>query len=132
MYSIQGVGAGLVAPKLSRYKRYLMESDLLETLAYIGIAIHKAERLAVGDLLDWWHHEYGLVIGRPFVSSQKEVEALRIAFGREINEDILRENYRAFEELLVKAGILQKFSDATAMVVNRYKIEGVENANSEF
>ncbi|MFC1714744.1 hypothetical protein ACFL6S_13845 [Candidatus Poribacteria bacterium] len=132
LYSIQGGGAGLVAPKFSRYKRYVMESDLLETLAYVGIAKHRVERLAVDDLLKWWHREYGLVIGRPFVSSQAEVEALRIAFGREINEDILRENYRAFEELLVKTGILQKFSDATAMVVNRYKIEGVENAKKEF
>jgi hypothetical protein len=129
LYSIQGGGSGLVAPKRSRYKQYEMKPDLLETLTCIAIAQHGMERLAVDRLLDWWYKEYGFVIGRPFVNSQRELDSLKKAFGREIDNDKLHENYRAFEELLVKIQLLEKLSDATAMVVRRYEIEEVEDVS---
>ena len=129
LYRNQGVGAGFVAPKRYGQKRYIMESDLLETLTYIGISYQGSDRLATDKLLDWWYHEYGFVIGCSFVNSQEELESLRRDFGREIDEELLHENYLAFEELLVKIKIMQKFSDATSMVTCRYEIEDLEDAN---
>ncbi|EFO79646.1 hypothetical protein OSCT_2510 [Oscillochloris trichoides DG-6] len=104
-----GRAIGMIAPHKGPQPRFVLGDTLLKTLI-MAILPRDALPIPFGTLLERLYERYGIVIGPGEVSKAGLLERLRI------NEEYYTRNRDALRDRMLRAGLLQHYSDATALV----------------
>lgn len=107
-----GEDGGFLTP--GNYKRYVMGDTLLNALVYA--VLDEREQMSFADFLSALYERYHIVIGptEATVSGVYEKEG--------INRKSYDANEKRLRARLKRNGLLQEYSDATALVCNPYKV----------
>lgn len=101
---------GFVSPRSGPGARFILDDTLLKALVLSNVA--PGSELEFDAFLERIYHRYGIVVGTNQAKSSQHSALLRI------NSEFLDRNRLTFLEKMVKAGLVNQYSDATAMVIN--------------
>ncbi|HEX2910814.1 MAG TPA: hypothetical protein VH186_08405 [Chloroflexia bacterium] len=101
---------GLVAPRSGPGARFILDDTLLKALVLSNI--EPGNEMVFDEFLERIYHRYGIIIG----SNEAKISG-HPALQR-INSEFLDRNRFTFLEKMHKAGLVNQYSDATAMVIN--------------
>ncbi|WP_129627268.1 hypothetical protein [Candidatus Oscillochloris fontis] len=104
-----GRAIGMIAPRKGPQPRFVLGDTLLKTLI-MALLPRNAPPIPFGTLLERLYERYGIIIGPGEVSKAGLLERLRI------NEEYYTRNRDALRDRMLRAGLLQHYSDATALV----------------
>lgn len=101
---------GLVAPRSGPGARFILDDTLLKTLVLSNV--EPGKEMVFDEFLERIYHRYGIIIGGNEAKNSGHPALQRI------NSEFLDRNRLTFLEKMDKAGLVNQYSDATAMVVN--------------
>lgn len=101
---------GFVSPRSGPGARFILDDTLLKALVLSNV--EPGTELVFDDFLGRIYHRYGIVVGSSQAKSSNHPALLRI------NSEFLDRNRLTFLEKMTKAGLVNQYSDATAMVIN--------------
>lgn len=104
---------GFVTPRTGQSQRYVLGDTLLKALVLANVP--PSDRLSYDSFLGRLYERYGVAIG------QREARQSGLYDRQPINVSYYDDNRAALHEKLKNAGLLEEYSDATALVVNRFR-----------
>jgi hypothetical protein len=107
-----GRAIGLIVPRRGPQARFALGDTLLKTLA-MAVLPRNAAPVAFGQFLETLYSRYGIIVGPGEARDAGLIERLRI------NEEYYTRNRDALLARLQRAGLLNQYSDATALVRRR-------------